>query len=136
MAVEAVVRILPGGARCVDAAQASRLEDLVGQVVRATFTRSRNLDFHRKFFALLEVTRPMADATYNREQWRAIVIAGAGYCDFVPGPDGRLVAVPRSISFANMDDVEFGRLYSDALDFICSQVQDTRDNIEQLVEFM
>ena len=39
----------------------------------------------------------------------------AGFCEFVPGADGRLMAVPKSTSFSNMDQAEFDRHYQNAV---------------------
>ena len=37
-------------------------------------------------------------------------------------PDGSLMRVPRSISFAAMDDLEFGQLYSAVLDVLWNHI--------------
>jgi len=101
-----------------------------------TIKQPRNIRFHRKFFALLSVARDMADTEYNAEQFRAYVTAGAGYCEFITDKEGGVVAVPKSISFASMDDDEFERLYSDVLTFICQTWVLDESQINQIVEFM
>ena len=50
--------------------------------------------------------------------------------------EGGVVAVPKSISFASMDDDEFERLYSDVLTFICQTWVLDESQINQIVEFM
>jgi hypothetical protein len=72
----------------------------------------------------------------NAEQFRAYVTVGAGYCDFIEDPEGRTVAIPKSVSFAKMSDDEFERLYNDTLTFICKQWAMDQDQINQIVEFM
>ena len=108
----------------------------LGDLAKVKFTKSRNLQFHRKYFALIGETFHMQDIALNKKGWRAIVQTGAGYCDFVKGKDDQLVAVPQSIAFHKMDDLEFSRLYSDSIDFICMRyVQDNPDHLRQVLEF-
>ncbi|SAG37886.1 Protein of uncharacterised function (DUF1367) [Enterobacter cloacae] len=42
----------------------------------------------------------------------------AGHYDAIKLPDGTLQKHPRSISFANMDEIEFQQLYKAALDVL------------------
>lgn len=46
------------------------------------------------------------------------VIVEAGHFDAIQLPDGTLKKHPRSISFANMDELEFQQLYKAALDVL------------------
>jgi hypothetical protein len=135
MATKVIVRAVPGGLQCVNQVEGDKLENLLGQEVVATITRPRNLQFHRKLFALLGVGREMASTEFNPEQFRAYCIAGAGYCDYIEH-NGKLVAVPKSISFANMDDVEFQALYSAVLNFICETWVLDHAQIAEIVTFM
>lgn len=52
------------------------------------------------------------------EAYRAWVIVEAGHYDAIQLPDGTLRKHPRSISFANMDEIEFQQLYKAALDVL------------------
>ncbi|EMX0145562.1 DUF1367 family protein [Salmonella enterica] len=52
------------------------------------------------------------------DAYRAWVIVEAGHFDAIELPDGTLRKHPRSVSFANMDEVEFQRLYKAALDVL------------------
>lgn len=135
MAVDVVVRVVPGGLMCVNASEAGKLENLKGREVSAKISIPRNLAFHRKFFALLDVGRQMADSEFNQEQFRAICTTGAGYCDFIEH-NGKMVAIPRSISFANMDGETFEDLYNDVLNFICENWALDYEQIDQIVGFM
>ena len=135
MAVELVARVVPGGLMAVNAPEASKLDNLKGREVQVKISIPRNLAFHRRFFALLSVARDLADTEFNAEQFRAVCITGAGYCDFIEH-DGKMVAIPRSISFASMDDTEFENLYSDVLDFICSNWVIDYNQIDQILSFL
>nr|WP_255532596.1 DUF1367 family protein [Polynucleobacter sp. UK-Kesae-W10] len=54
------------------------------------------------------------------EALRAWLTVGAGECEFVPGPKGRMVAMPRSIKWAKLDQVEFESLSSKVDAFLWS----------------
>lgn len=52
------------------------------------------------------------------DAYRAWVIVEAGHFDAIELPDGTLRKHPRSISFANMDEIEFQQLYKATLDVL------------------
>lgn len=52
------------------------------------------------------------------DAYRAWVIVEAGHFDAIELPDGTIRKHPRSISFSNMDEIEFQRLYKAALDVL------------------
>lgn len=135
MATDVLVQVFPGGLRAVNAIEAEKLDPLLGREIMASLKQPRNIRFHRKYFALLGTARAMVDEDWTLEQFRALCIAGAGYCDFVQGSDG-VVAVPRSMSFAAMDETEFDRLYQDTLTFICKRWVLDQTQLAQMVEFM
>jgi hypothetical protein len=135
MATEVYCRVVPGGLMAANQAEASKLEDLVGKEVKARLTQPRNPSFHRKYFALLKVGHDMANTAFNLEQFRAYCQAGAGYCEWVEGSDG-LIAIPRSISWASMDELHFQRLYNDVLSFICEKWALDENQINEIVRFM
>lgn len=135
MATEIYCRVVPGGLMALNQAEAEKLEDLVGREVKAVITQPRNLAFHRKYFALLKVAHDMSNTDMNREQFRIYVQAGAGYCTFTQ-LDGKSLAIPKSISFASMDEIEFNRLYNDVLSFVCETWALDQEQIQQIVGFM
>lgn len=52
------------------------------------------------------------------DAYRAWVITEAGHYDAIQLPDGTLRKHPRSIAFSNMDETDFQKLYSAALDVL------------------
>lgn len=135
MATEVICTVVPGGLKAANGVEAEKLGAMQGLNVMAKIYRPRNLAFHNKFFALLGVAREWADTEFTEKQFRAYVTAGAGYCDFIPGEDG-MIAVPKSISFASMDETEFSRLYQDAITFICKKWVLDQEQLNSIVEFM
>jgi len=136
MTTDVIVQVVPGGLRAVNGIESEKLDSLRGREVMAKLAQPRNIRFHRKFFALLGVARDMANTDFNEEQFRAFCIAGAGHCDFIPGHDGKLVAIPKSISFANMDETEFNRVYQNVLTFIVQYWKLNEQQLTRIVDFM
>jgi len=90
-----------------------RVKDLApGDTLHFEWREPRSLPHHRLFFgkvnALLDIQEQFDDADKLR-QWLTV---GAGYCDFVPGPTGRMVALPQSIAFHKLEEPEFAELHS------------------------
>ena len=135
MATDIYMRVVPGGLMALNQAEASKLEDLVGKEVKARISQPRNLRFLKKYFALLKVARDMADTEMNPEQFRAYVQAGAGYCTWEQ-INGKIVAMPKSISFGQMDELEFERLYNDVLSFCCEQWALDNEQVNAIIAFM
>jgi len=136
VSTDVLVQVVPGGLRAVNGVESDKLNQLRGREVMAKISQPRNLRFHRKFFALLGVAIDMADTNMNDEQFRAYNTAGAGWCDFIPGHDGNLVAVPKSISFGKMDETTFNRLYQDVLTFIVRRWKLDEQQLSRMVDFM
>ncbi len=82
--------------------------------------RPRNEAHHRWFFGLLGV---VADNTeYTTDQLLLLVKIGIGHVDTIIHPvTGAQVLVPRSISFAKMDQQQFTRFANDAVNFIITR---------------
>ena len=133
--IKVLVRVVPGGLMCVNQAEASLLENMTGQEVEARIYKPVNPKFRRKFFALLKTAYDMARFEGNFEQFRHYVIVGSGHCDFHKYGD-KLIAVPKSIAWAKMEDAEFGNLYQDALTFICQTFVLDEAQLNQIVQFM
>ncbi|TDF41922.1 DUF1367 family protein [Alteromonadaceae bacterium M269] len=118
----------------------------MGEVIKVKWSKPRNINFHRKFFALLGIgfdAFEPAEAEYrgmpvqkNRERFRKDVIIAAGYFDAVANIKGEVRAEAKSISFAKMDEDEFNKLYNACVNVLLQRVLKnyTRDDLDQVVE--
>lgn len=136
MPTEIIVRAVPGGLRAVNETEAEKLLQFRGKELMVKISQPRNLQFLKKYFALLGVAREWADTEYNAEQFRAYVTVGAGYAEFITDSEGGVVAVPKSISFAAMDESEFERLYQDTLSFVCKTWVLDQQQLDEIVNFL
>ena len=111
-----------------------------GEVYLADIKKPRNLQFHRKFFALIDTIWDIQSHFDNREALRLWLIMKSGHFDTFIAPKGKPVYIPRSISFASMDDVEFERVYNDVIsvaimhDKIC--LGSTKEEIDENVKLI
>lgn len=81
----------------------------------------RSPKFHRLHFAMLGLLFDNQEQFANPEDLRKWIEVGAGHCQFVPGPSGRLVALPMSIAYDSLDDAEFYEHHIKVLTFLRSQ---------------
>ncbi len=142
MAEALLTRVGPN-AFTVDADESFLKRLKIGGKLRGEFTVMRNYRFHKKFFALIDTAfdwwephgvewrgEPVAK---NKERFRkdVLILAGHGYPVVNVRGDVRMEA--KSISFANMDDVEFDAVYNAVLQAILDKVL-SRSDAERLNE--
>lgn len=89
-----------------------------GETLEFSWEKPRCPVHHRAFFALLSGLFDRQEQFDTVDKLRAWVTVGAGYCDFVPGPSGRMVALPQSIKFAKLDETEFTELHLAVVAFL------------------
>lgn len=89
-----------------------------GQSMGMSYNVPRSREFHARHFAILnrifESQATFTDDTIFRK-WAEL---GAGYCDWVPGLDGAMQAIPKSIDYATLDDQEFREVHQAVMDFL------------------
>ncbi len=103
-----------------------------GDIVRGSFRKVRNPQFHRKFFALLnlafeywepgEINSKYGKPEKNFDRFREDLIILAGHFNIVIRLDGTAKPEAKSISFANMEQAEFEQLYNSVLNVILKKI--------------
>jgi len=107
-----------------------------GEVVLADITKPRNIKFHKKFFALLNMGYSNQEKYDIFEDYRAVMIMKAGFYKAIETDRG-VVYLPKSINFVNMDELEFGELYSKMIDVLIKELGLDQESIEtELSSFM
>lgn len=120
---EAFMRRQMGALRPIDAAGEQALAEIPqGELVRVTIKRPRNVNHHRKFFALINAIFPHQDFYPTEETLLAAIKVALGYGESIKLPDGRTIIVPGSISFAKMDQKAFESFYDRALTLILGKI--------------
>ena len=92
-----------------------------GEIVSIEVKRPRNLAFHRKFFALLQLILENQSHYKSVDDLLDVCKIRTGHCKTVATRDGDL-KIPLSISFAKMDDAEFADFYERAVAWVVEEV--------------
>ena len=110
------------------------------------FRKIRNILFHRKYFALLnigfdnwepgEINSKYGVPEKNFERFRADLTILAGFYENTIRLDGSVRIEPKSISFAKMTAEEFADLYSKTIDVLIKHVYKMKINAEKLDEIV
>lgn len=91
-----------------------------GGVYRFKISKPRNVLFHRKFFALLNIAFEHQDQYKDFDHFRHDLTIECGYFeDSVNYFTGEVKRKPKSISFAKMGEFEFQEFYKSFIVKIC-----------------
>lgn len=108
-----------------------------GEPFMADVTKPRNLRFHKKSFALFNMVFENQEVYTNIDDMRYDLTIEAGYFNEGLNIYGEVVKRAKSISFASMDDLEFGEYYEAVIKTIVKYFnfdrQDIIDNLEDFV---
>jgi hypothetical protein len=113
----------------------------LGQTYSVEVKVARNVDFHRKYFALIayawEFLNEQEEERFKtKDNFRKYLEMAAGHCDVIFHPRlQEFVEIPKSISFGSMDNTAFSGLYERVKDVIFSIIGDrvTREEFERLL---
>ena len=83
----------------------------LGETLHFSWHEPRSPQHHRLFFAKLHALADRQEQFDTADKLRQWLTVGAGYADFMPGPKGRMVAIPKSIAWSKLDEVEFADLH-------------------------
>jgi len=147
MATELFLRKLYNTFAPVDQVSLDAMEALpMNAEYKAILTRPRNVKFHRKFWALLDVAydawnpEPVfykgLEVHKNKDRFRKDLIILAGYFNTVININGEVRLEAKSIAFASMGEDDFSRLYSKCIDVILGKILThyTADDLDEQVE--
>ena len=83
----------------------------VGDVIEVKQTR--NYQFHKKAFAVLNIGFENQDTFKSFEVYRNVMTIKAGYYQKAPTKDGSWIPVADSLSYEKMSKVKFDQFYKD-----------------------
>ena len=108
------------------------------QIVKCKLTRPRNVQHHRKFFALVNLVFENQERYANVDELLAALKIAVGHVNIIVMPNGNEYRIPKSIAFHKMDQTEFDRFYARVVDVVIKHFLPgvTRDELRQeLLEF-
>lgn len=118
-----------------DAAKEAIASLAQGECIAVKIRRPRNIGHHRKFFSLMQLVFENQELYPTLDHFLTAVKVAAGWYEDAPiTVSGKLVYIPKSISFARMDQGEFERFYGQAIAAICRllpqfKAEDLRDAV-------
>jgi hypothetical protein len=93
--------------------------------------KPRNLKFHKKFFALLNLVFENQEQYNNLDHLKKDLTISAGYYDLRLNIEGIEIREAKSISFAKMNDTEFSDYYNRIIDVVVKWLGIDKDDIIQ-----
>ncbi|MBL4866386.1 MAG: DUF1367 family protein [Pseudomonadales bacterium] len=94
----------------------------VGAVYKHEVKKPRNYKFHKKYFGLLNLAFDNQEKYEDFKSFRNAVTMQAGWYNTHVSLNDVLIFSPKSISFANMDEIEFDELYNKTVNIILRYV--------------
>jgi hypothetical protein len=110
-----------------------------GQQVEVVIKQARNGKQHRLYWALMGLIYPHQSRYATQEQLSNAIKCAVGWCDQIELAGGRIMAVPKSISFANMPQEEFGQFFDKVIELVLEKIlpgvtsEDLRRELEEIV---
>ena len=101
----------------------------VGSMYKVDIRKARNPDFHRKAFALIKLIFESQEKYRTIEDLLIELKLRVGWYHEHIRSNGELIYVPKSISFADMDDLHFAQFYDAVID-IAIQDYGLKDAVE------
>jgi hypothetical protein len=115
--------------------------DLKDGDYQLSITKPRNLSFHKKFFALLNVGFQNQDFYANFEDFKDEIKLKTGFFKKHYTLKGNIIYFPLSIAFNKMDEIEFEELYEKTITVLIRDIiaglnkEDLENAVEQIINF-
>jgi hypothetical protein len=107
-----------------------------GEVLEVDIVKKRNYEFHKKYFALVNLCFDNQETFETLDEMRFYLTIKSGFFKKIETGKGQMF-MPKSISFAEMDETEFQDLYSKTLDCVCKFLNTTNENLlSELINYM
>jgi hypothetical protein len=104
--------LLPSDDECIEAM--NKIKN--GTEIMIEYKQKRNVKFHRKAFALLNLVLKNQDKYSNINDLLVEFKLKSGHYEEHITTKGKIIYVPKSIAFSEMDELEFNELYSKFID--------------------
>ena len=103
----------------------------LGEDVKAVIRKPRNIKFHKKFFALLNLTLENQQKYKTQEELLYELKIHVGHYDWHHTLMGKPIPKVKSIDFNSMDEIEFEEFYDK-----CSSINSTKIKVDIMRRFL
>lgn len=97
----------------------------IGETMQFSWRMPRSPQHHRFVFARLQALFERQETFGDLEHLLVFLKVGAGFVEFMPGPGGQPVAVPKSIAWDRLDEQEFIEVKRAIWDFLWTEAAQT-----------
>ena len=105
------------------------------EIIEIEYKKTRNIKFHRLFFALMNLAYENQEAYTILDVMRKDIIKHAGYyTERINAITGEITQEPNSISFSSMEETEFNKLYTDCKTVIMNWLSIDNEQISEEIE--
>jgi len=104
------------------------------KVVKCKVTQPRNLKFHRKYFALINLVFRNQEQYTNSDHLRKDLAIASGYYTQHTTFNGQTRTEAKSISFTKMTELEFSELYNATLNAIEKYFHFDKEQVREEIE--
>lgn len=95
------------------------------------YTKTRNVKFHRKFFALVKLAfENQSDYRLMEDLRRDLIITSGHYEESVNKITGEVYKMAKSLQFSKMDDTEFSQIYEDVKEVVIQWLGIDNESLE------
>lgn len=126
--------LIPADAECIENMQKVKNNE----TIMIEYKPKRNIFFHRRAFALLNLVLANQNRYTNINDLLVEFKLKAGHYQHHLTTKGKIIYIPKSISFAEMDELEFSDIYNKFIDIALRDfVSISKEDLEQqIINFM
>lgn len=92
-----------------------------GEMVAIKTHKARSGPFHRRHMVIETRAFEAQEKFDSFEQFRNWMKVGAGFCDWIAGPRGAVIPVPKSIAFDKLEEDDMRQVHEDMVAFLRSE---------------
>lgn len=92
-----------------------------GEMVSIKTNKPRSGPFHRRHMVIETAFFEAQEKFQSFEQFRNWLKVGSAFCDWVAGPKGGVIPVPKSIAFDKLEDDEMRQVHDNMIEFLRSE---------------
>lgn len=111
-------RLIP----CNESGQEAVRKVAVNDVVMVEMRRPRNIQWHRKMFALFNLLYQNQSRYPTMDDLRSAMLVYIGFCTEIKLKDDRVVYVPKSLSFAKLSQEGFEQVWQSLVRVACEKI--------------
>lgn len=105
------------------------------EIFEIEYKKKRNIKFHRKFYALLNLYFDNQQLFTNLDDLRYCLLLESGISEEKTNPlTGEVFKVPKSLQFQKMDEIEFNKVYEAVKNTISKLLSVSNEELEREVE--